>query len=429
MVEHMYDWPENYPYYVSPLPDGLADMPPGPELAAALAEVDHATLNGYDLVVVLQARQRQIAHDQAGFYDALSELTYTVPGDSDGAALRYSHENVFASDELRPALTLTRRSAEYETGFAVALRRRLPQVWRFLERGWIDIHKARVLTDGVAGVNETDARVLVASVIEDAPQLTTGQLRARLKRATTIHDPELTKQRYEEGLAGRRVVVEEDLSGTASLRGLQLDPADVLRIRKRIERLSRRLNTKDEPRTLEQIRADVFMDLLLGRNHAEGVVGDTAIDIRIDLETLAGLNEHPGEIPGWGPVIADIARHITETNPKAQWRTTITDPVTGDVIHTGITRRRPTPPLRRHIEATHPTCVFPGCRTPARACDIDHRKPWFHHGPTNEWNNEPLCRHDHIAKSTWWRLRRKHNGDYHWTSPCGHTYTTPGHPP
>jgi hypothetical protein len=32
------------------LPDGLVDMPPGPELAAALGHIDPTALNGHDLV-------------------------------------------------------------------------------------------------------------------------------------------------------------------------------------------------------------------------------------------------------------------------------------------------------------------------------------------------------------------------------------------
>ena len=135
------------------------------------------------------------------------------------------------------------------------------------------------------------ARRVVVSVIEDAPHLTTGELRARLKRLVQADDPTLAKNQYEEGLAGRRVMVQEDLFGTAGLHGMQLSPDDVNRIRKRIERLARGLRTKDEVRTIDQIRADVFVDLLLGRDHATGKIGGTAVDIRIDLTTLAGLND------------------------------------------------------------------------------------------------------------------------------------------
>jgi hypothetical protein len=45
------------------LPVGLAEMPPGPDLAAALASVDRAALSGFDLVVLLRARSRQLAFE------------------------------------------------------------------------------------------------------------------------------------------------------------------------------------------------------------------------------------------------------------------------------------------------------------------------------------------------------------------------------
>src|SRR3954471_6460513 len=51
---------------VSGLPAGLAaelaELPPGPGLAAALARVDRGGLPGYDMVIVLRARSRQLAY-------------------------------------------------------------------------------------------------------------------------------------------------------------------------------------------------------------------------------------------------------------------------------------------------------------------------------------------------------------------------------
>jgi hypothetical protein len=38
------------------------------------------------------------------------------------------------------------------------------------------------------------------------------------------------------------------------------------------------------------------------------VSGGGTVDITVDLRTLLGLTEEPGELGGWGPVIADIAR-------------------------------------------------------------------------------------------------------------------------
>src|SRR5690606_29338277 len=75
------------------------------------------------------------------------------------------------------------------------------------------------------------------------------------------------------------------------------------------------------------------------------------VDIRVDLETLVGLAERAGEIPGWGPVIADIARRLVEQQPDGEWRGVVTDPDTGAVLADGTTRRRPTAAQRRYLQA------------------------------------------------------------------------------
>jgi hypothetical protein len=154
------------------------------------------------------------------------------------------------------------------------------------------------------------------------------------------------------------------------------------------------------------------------------------VDIQVNLETLTRLSDDPGELAGFGPVIADIARQVTEQQQNAEWRFTVTDADTGQTIHNGITRRRPTSGMRRHVEARNRTCIFPGCRMPAIGCDLDHRIPWAQGGPTSTDNFAPLCRHDHIIKDRLgWKHRALPNGDHQWTSRLGHTYTTSGQPP
>jgi hypothetical protein len=45
------------------VPEDLADVPPGPELAGVLARIALSRLSGYDCVEVLKARYRQLNHD------------------------------------------------------------------------------------------------------------------------------------------------------------------------------------------------------------------------------------------------------------------------------------------------------------------------------------------------------------------------------
>ena len=92
------------------------------------------------------------------------------------------------------------------------------------------------------------------------------------------------------------------------------------------------------------------------------------------------------------------------------------------MVQVGITRRRPSITQRRQVEAVAHTCVFPGCRIPARNSDLDHRQAWSNGGPTQKDNLEPLCRHDHQLKHAG-KLDKLATGEYQWTSPLGLKYT------
>jgi len=254
--------------------------------------------------------------------------------------------------------------------------------------------------------------------------LTTGQLAARLRRLGISVNPQDATRRYEDGLGDRRVVAEPNDDGTAYLAGYQLPPDRVTAIRNRIEYLTRAANTSNDPRTLDQIRADVYLDLPQGTLPHHTGTQAAIVDITIDLDTLLDLNDHPGEIPGWGPVIADIARQALTHNENGEWRITVTDPDTRAVLWNGITRRRPTTHQQRWIHTQRPTCIFPGCRTPATRSDLHHTQRHTDAGPTTTTNNTPPCRHDHCAHHHRWHYTQTTPNTHTWTSPLGHTYTT-----
>ncbi len=65
-------------------------------------------------------------------------------------------------------------------------------------------------------------------------------------------------------------------------------------------------------------------------------------ELRAEVATLLGLNEHPAEIAGWDIVPAALARPMLASMRDAQWRWVVCDH-DGHPIGTGITRRRPAP--------------------------------------------------------------------------------------
>lgn len=64
------------------------------------------------------------------------------------------------------------------------------------------------------------------------------------------------------------------------------------------------------------------------------------VEVRVGLSTPLGHDQHPGDVPGWGPVPAEVARTMVAAHRGAQWRYAITD-ATGGLVLAGITRRRP----------------------------------------------------------------------------------------
>jgi hypothetical protein len=303
-------------------------------------------------------------------------------------------------------------------------------VWEALVAGRIDVRRARVLAHGTCHLPEDTARAVVEEIIDRAPGLATGQLAARLRRLCMEADPDEATRHYDQAVEERRVVAEPTETGTANLFGLDLPPDRVAQATARINHMARSLRGDGEARTMDQLRADILLDLLCGTDVAQSGGGRGMVDLHIDLTTLAELTNHPGELAGMGPVIADVARQIARRQFDAEWRYTVTDPQSGQPIHTGTTRRRPTRGQQRTVEARDRTCVFPGCRMPARDADLDHRQPFTQGGPTEVDNLVPLCRHDHrIRHQAGWAHQPLPNGDHQWTTHLGHTYTTSGTPP
>ena len=407
------------------LPPGFDEIPPGRFLAVLLEHYQRQKLNGHDRVRLLQARERQTAHLQAGSYADIDEIGRSAPGDRNSAVARLEERSEFVADEIRAALTLTRRAAEYRNCETGDLLERLPVVWAMLDQGSIDLAKARVFIRGTAHVSTATARSVVAKLAAVAPYLTTGQLAHRIRRMCITIDPEEATARHEHAVDQRRMVVEPTDSGTANVHMLDIPMADARAIGRKVNGFLVSLKREDRSgRTHDQLRADIAVDLLLGKDkHAKRGV----VDIRVDLSTLARLDENPGEIPGLGPVVADIARQIVDENHRARWRVAIVDE-SGQVTHVTTTSRRPTAAISDFVEATQPTCAHPGCRAPAIACDLDHNHPWVDGGKTSTANLCPLCRHDHRLRDHGWTYTP--NADGHiWISPMGHRYATQRDPP
>lgn len=414
-------WPEEDRHV---LPD-LSSIPPGPYLAVLLEQLDRKRLNGFDVVRLLQARERQLAHTQAGSMADAVETAYSAPGDSESDVARLQEQFEYAADELRPALTLSRRAAEYRLSMATDVVERLPQVWRLLDDGQIDLPKARAFANGTCHVPEETARMVVSRLASTAPRLTVGQLQGRIRRLCISLDPDSAVKREKTAYEDRRLVIEPTPDGTADLHLFGLQMGDARAIGRRVNGHMISLKKEDRSgRTHDQLRADIARDLLLGELSTGG--GQGMVDIHLPASTLDGGTE-PGHVGGFGPVTAETARHIVATQPGANHQISLLDD-NGQPTHIYTLSRRATKRIRRHIEALQPTCSFPGCVAPAQDCDYDHTTPWIKGGETSTTTGGPKCDHDHELRDHGWCFERRDNRD-HWTSPLGHHYTTERDPP
>jgi hypothetical protein len=400
---------------------GIGDMAPGMELMWILAGVDRDSLSGFDRVEVLRARARMRAHLEA---ELLADMSGILDAEIRrlGADLDWGDVHDVAAAEIGAALCWTRRASERQLGLASSLVSEYRPVWEMLRAGLIDLPRARVIVEHTLHLEDEVRDQVVNVALEKAARQTTGLLAARIRRLAMWVAPDKAKKRYEQGLEERRLVSDANSDGTANLCGYQLPAEKSQAAARRINRAAHRLKASGDPRSLDQIRADIYLDLLNGRGLATGA-DRGIVDIQVDLTTLLELDDKPGEIHGWGPVISDIARQVIEEQVGSEWRYTVTGE-NGNPIGTGITKRRPTAGQKRLAQILNPTCVFPGCRTPATGCDLDHNQPWAQGGQTTEENLGPLCRHHHVIRHHGWDISRTSPGSYQLTSPLGHTYTS-----
>jgi hypothetical protein len=117
------------------IPQDLADVPPGPELARVLAGIELPRLSGFDCVEVLKARYRQLNHDRARLMAAMAEVGVCGVVAAGDELRRMAAPDEFSADEIRAALVLTRRAADAQFGLAYDVVTRLPAVHAAMEAG------------------------------------------------------------------------------------------------------------------------------------------------------------------------------------------------------------------------------------------------------------------------------------------------------
>jgi hypothetical protein len=449
-------------------------LPPGPELGIQLALVDWSALSDRELVAAMEASRRQAGWAQGVQLAAVGELSRrrnaAAPhGGSD------THRRI--AGEVSIELTVPTGQAEELLYLAETLPELLPCTWAALRTGQVDYDRAKVMADGVAGLSGELVRGLDAELIGDAVECTKTQLRQRVKRAVKAADPGAYADRTRRAKDERRVELWNNTDDTCDLVGRNLDATDAHAILGRLTAAATAMKTDGDLRPIDQIRLDLFHDLLRGIPLPEAVrhpvtdhhdfTGDTTREAtHTPRDTAAGGEEtgrcEPGD-PTFEDAVAAVERliaqaladtadeqltalldqaraddrldglgqligHAVQTMRDAltelvdAWcRTTSHDTTGHDTAGHGHDGYRPPAGMQRIIQRRHPTCAFPTCTRRSTRCDLDHTVPYDHGGRTCTCNLAPLCRAHHriIKQHPQWTLTQPWPGLLIWVTPTG----------
>ena len=172
--------------------------------------------------------------------------------------------------------------------------------------------------------------------------------------------------------------------------------------------LNDRAKATSDGRNLDQRRADLFVELLLGTTDSQTASSRAVIGVTVPVTSLAGMDDLPGEsFDGSFALPAQMVREMIEQTGTL-WFRILTDPL-GRIrpllacsweVPPDTTEPRPFPSdaLRTSIQARDGTCRFATCSRPAMESDMDHEIP-RPHGPTNGHNLRALCRRHHNIKT------------------------------
>ncbi len=367
-----------------------------------------ASLDDRDSVAVAQAASAGIARLEAVRYRALARLS------------RHREGARSVAQEVAFALSVVDSHAAAMVATAEALTTRLPRTLGLMDQGRVDGFGAMKVAKATAWLSDENARAADALLEDRLPGKNSDQIRKAANHAASMVDREGSDKRCRENRAGRRLVVSQGEPGVASI---EIEDGPVEKVNAaylRINREARALKTADETRTMDQLRADVALDLLLsGRG---GKSERAEVFLYMDLFTYLGLNEDPAEMAGHGHIPASLARHIAD-GPNTVLRRIITDPLSGQVEDLGRDRYRPKAGLDEFVRVRDRECRRPGCRRPAQACDLDHSLPWQFHGATDAADLIAFCRRDHRLKDEpGWIYRMTDDGTLTITTPTGQTY-------
>lgn len=415
------------------------------EAANQLAQFDRIS----DRIVSLSADKARIEAEIAGATEELRRLfeDRAMQG-SGGTSRRTNIADTTTASELACLLRITERSAHRLVQHSALLVNHHPNTLEALRSGSISWAHATTLLHEYAGLPPGTAVNIEKTLLPVAEVTTVPRLSYRARTLRTTLHPVTLDERARTARSRRRVDFEPADDAMAWLH-IHLPATDAAGIDTRLTDAARALQGPGDPRTLQQLRTDVVMDLLLigtrptGCNHGlphGGSAENTStpewvdcprasaaprvrahINVTVPVLTLLGVDDAYADIEGYGPIPADVARRLAAHAPS--FTRLLTHPESGAVLSVGRTTYAVPADLKKWLRVRDRTCRHPGCAVPAARCELDHTRPWSQQGTTAHNNLAHLCRKHHMLKSEGiWHYRQPSPGVLTAISPAGRTY-------
>jgi hypothetical protein len=416
---------------------------PGIATLTGLIAIDPQTLVPAARVDYLAALERQTSWLQAAMQRAIVAVAGIGATIVDGP---FGGVDEAEREDVSSALRLSAGTAQMRIDVARTLVNHLPQTCSALATGEISPAHATVIAKETAsairdGLSEFAIFSIEERAISHAEFHTPSQVAQKVRTAIAKFAPEAFEEVVEKARDSRRVNCYNDIDGMSTVVAI-LPAEDAQTVMKAIEAFiisSDRMDTKGshgagerkgakDSRSADMKRADALTAIA---GFALASKSDDAalhrrpitINVTIDLPTLLGLSENPGQLAGYGAIPASVARALAS---DGKWRRFITDPQTGVLLDYGRQMYEPPQGLIDFLIARDRTCRFPGCRRSAALSDLDHAQSWEDGGSTSLDNLGALCRRHHQLKTHGgWQIESRSDGSCTWTSPLGKIYQTP----
>jgi len=411
---------------------------PGIKTLGELIAIDPQELSPGARIDYLAALERQSSWLQAAMQRAIVAVAGISEGKSDGP---FTGVDEAEREDVSSALRLSAGTAQMRIDVARTLVNHLPNTCSALATGELSAAHATVIAKETAaairdGLSEFAIFSIEQKAIAHAEFHTPSQVAQQVRSAIAKFAPATFEEVVEKARDCRRVSCYNDIDGMSTVVAI-LPAADAQTVMKAIEAfiikgslewdITNDLNTSDS-RSADMKRADALTTIagfaLAASSEAVALHRrPITVNVTIDLPTLLGLSENPGQLAGYGAIPASVARALAS---DGKWKRFITDPQTGALLDYGRETYQPPQALIDFLIARDRTCRFPGCRRSAALSDLDHAQSWEEGGTTSLDNLGALCRRHHLLKTHGgWGIESRADGSCTWTSPLGKIYQTP----